>query len=146
MKANRILCPTDFSECSKRALDIASSLARENDGVVFIVHVDLFPINAAEIYYGLGNPLDDSLLKALHETVPSDPDVHFVHKLLQGDPAAKIVDYAKAENMDLIVMGTHGRSGLKRLIMGSVAEAVVRHAACPVLTIGMPSAKEAVHA
>jgi len=72
--------------------------------------------------------------------VPSDPSVSFEHKLLAGDPAAAIVEAADQENVDLIVLGTHGRTGLTRLLMGSVAENVVRKAKCPVLTVKHPSA------
>ena len=60
-----------------------------------------------------------------------------------GEPAAAIVEFARSENVDLIVMGTHGRTGFSRLLMGSVAEAVVRKAPCPVLTLKEPAAKTA---
>jgi len=65
--------------------------------------------------------------------------VRFEHKLLVGDPASAIVEAAEEENVDLIVLGTHGRTGLTRLLMGSVAENVVRKAKCPVLTVKHPS-------
>ena len=72
--------------------------------------------------------------------MPTDPTVPVVHKLLVGDPAEAIVQQAEAEHADMIVMGTHGRTGLTRMLMGSVAEAVVRRAACPVLTVKQPAA------
>jgi nucleotide-binding universal stress UspA family protein len=71
----------------------------------------------------------------LHAVVPTDPSIPFEHKLMTGDPAAEIVRLAESEGADMIVMATHGRTGLRRLLMGSVAEAVVRRAACPVLTV-----------
>ena len=70
----------------------------------------------------------------LKEVVPTDPQVACEHRLLTGDPAVAIARLAEEEHADLIVMGTHGRTGLTRLLMGSVAEAVVRRAPCPVLT------------
>ena len=142
MKANKILCPVDFSENSKHALEIAGSLARESGGTVLIVHVEPFPSAAGEMYYGLGVPAHDGLRKALRAVLPPDSEVRYEHKLLHGDAASRIVDLAKTENVDLIVMGTHGRTGLKRLLMGSVAEVVVRRAPCPVLTVGTPAAAE----
>jgi nucleotide-binding universal stress UspA family protein len=64
--------------------------------------------------------------------------VPYEHHLLRGDPATTIVEVAEQENCDLIVMGTHGRTGFARLLMGSVAEAVVRRANCPVFTYKLP--------
>jgi len=66
-------------------------------------------------------------------------DTYFEHHLLSGDPGSELVHFAERENIDLIVMGTHGRTGLTRLLMGSVAEAVVRRAPCPVLTLKQPA-------
>ena len=70
----------------------------------------------------------------LEAVVPTDPTVPYEHRLITGDPATAIARLAEEEQADLIVMGTHGRTGLTRLLMGSVAEAVVRRAPCPVLT------------
>jgi nucleotide-binding universal stress UspA family protein len=74
----------------------------------------------------------------LHAVVPTDPAVPCDHRLLRGDPAERIVEVADEEHCDLIVMGTHGRTGFRRLLMGSVAEAVVRRANFPVITYKMP--------
>lgn len=79
----------------------------------------------------------------LEAVVPEDPNVKYEHRMVTGDPAGRIVELAEEENIDLIVMGTHGRTGLKRLLMGSVAEAVVRRAKCPVLTFKEPHPPEA---
>jgi nucleotide-binding universal stress UspA family protein len=65
--------------------------------------------------------------------------------MLRGDPAAEIVAEAERERCDLIVMGTHGRTGIRRLLMGSVAEGVVRKATCPVLTYKVPRVQWAKH-
>ena len=70
----------------------------------------------------------------LEAVVPTDPEVHFEHRMVMGDPADEIVKIAHEDNVDLIVMATHGRTGFKRLLMGSVAEEVVRRAECPVFT------------
>ena len=69
---------------------------------------------------------------------PADADVPHEHRLLHGDPIGEIVRLAEQEHVDMIVMGTHGRTGLSRLLMGSVAEAVVRRADCPVLVVKHP--------
>jgi nucleotide-binding universal stress UspA family protein len=69
----------------------------------------------------------------LQDVCPSDPGITFEHRLVMGDPATEIVRVAEEEKAELIVLGTHGRTGLSRILMGSVAEAVVRHAPCPVL-------------
>jgi nucleotide-binding universal stress UspA family protein len=74
----------------------------------------------------------------LDQLLPSESDVQCERRLLMGDPATEIVALAEEENVDLIVMGTHGRTGIKRLLMGSVAEAVVRRASCPVFTYKQP--------
>jgi nucleotide-binding universal stress UspA family protein len=71
----------------------------------------------------------------LSEVVPTDTTVSYEHRLIVGSPATAIVFLAEKENVDMIVMPTHGRTGLSRLLMGSVAEEVVRKAKCPVLTV-----------
>jgi nucleotide-binding universal stress UspA family protein len=80
------------------------------------------------------DPTANELVSLLEAVKPGDPNVAFEQRMLTGDPAGALVDFAKEEQIDLIVLGTHGRSGLSRLLMGSVAEAVVRRAECPVLT------------
>ena len=95
------------------------------------------------MYVGDGEGHREELKKNLVAVMPADPSIHFEHKLLVGDPATAIVQLAEDENADFLVIGTHGRTGLTRLLMGSVAEAVVRHAKCPVLTIKQPVGVEA---
>ena len=73
--------------------------------------------------------------RMLEAVVPADPNVKFEHHLVLGTPADDIISLATEQKVDLIVIGTHGRTGLKRVLMGSVAEAVVRGAHCPVLTL-----------
>jgi nucleotide-binding universal stress UspA family protein len=140
MNAKKILVPTDFSVAGETALDYATSLARDTGATLFIVHVEEPPVayGAGEFYALPPVPDADELRAMLTGVVPSDRSVRYEHRLLLGDPAGEIVQLAADEKMDLIVMGTHGRTGLRRLLMGSVAEAVVRRAACPVLTIKQP--------
>lgn len=78
--------------------------------------------------------------RRLRAIKPGSKGVQFEHRLVRGEPAREILRLAKDENADLIVMGTHGRTGMLRALMGSVAEQVVRNAACPVLTLKIPKA------
>ena len=147
MNAKKILVPTDFSNCSEEALEYATALARESGGTLVIVHAEetLAPFESNELYYGLLETDYHEIQKMLDEVKPTDPAVTFQRRLLRGNEVAatKIVNYAKEENVDLIVIGTHGRTGLKRFLLGSVAEAIVRHAPCPVLLVKQGSAKHA---
>ncbi|MCE9525416.1 MAG: universal stress protein, partial [Planctomycetales bacterium] len=83
----------------------------------------------------------EELLAKLNKITPSDSNVPVERRLLAGDPAEAIIRLAETEKADLIVIGTHGRRGLRRVLMGSVAEVVVRTASCPVLTV-----KQGAHA
>ncbi|MDA1049201.1 MAG: universal stress protein [Planctomycetota bacterium] len=136
MNARTILFPTDFSHCGDAALEMATSLALESGAKLLIVHVE-----EPAAGYGGGElfafPLDttDDLLATLTRVIPTDPNVAYEHRLVTGEPAHAIVRLATQENADMIVIGTHGRTGLTRLLMGSVAESVVRRAACPVITV-----------
>ncbi len=136
MKAKLIVFPTDFSHCGDAALKLATSLARDTGAKLLIVHVEEPPVayGGGEMYYGLPEPATDDLRRMLKEVVPTDPAIPFDHRLVTGDPSVAIAALAQEEHADLIVMGTHGRTGLTRLLMGSVAEAVVRRSPCPVLT------------
>jgi nucleotide-binding universal stress UspA family protein len=139
MTFKKILFPTDFSHTGDAALATAAALARENDATLYIAHVQEPPAfyGGGEMYYGMLDPTTDELAKMLEEVIPPG-DVRYEHRLLTGDPAGALVLFAEDEHIDLIVLGTHGRSGLSRLLMGSVAEAVVRRASCPVLTFKQP--------
>jgi universal stress protein A len=138
----KILFPTDFSHASDAALDLATSQARERGATLLIVHVEEPPAayGGGEMYYGMPDPATEDLNRMLLEVLPTDPAVPYEHHLITGDPAVAIARLAEQENVELIVMGTHGRTGLLRLLMGSVAEAVVRRATCPVLTLKQPRA------
>jgi len=137
MNASKILCPTDFSTMGQTALEMATSLARDRGATLVILHVEEPPMayGGGELYYGIEEPNREELKRMLSEVVPADPAVPYEHRLMIGSPATAIVEMAQRENVNLIVMPTHGRTGLMRLLMGSVAEEVVRKAKCPVLTV-----------
>lgn len=130
-----ILFPTDFSTASDAALAHAEAVAKQSNAKLLIVHVEEPPLayGGGELYYGLPEPSSERIRKMLDDVRPKDPSVAFSHRLVMGDPAGEIVRIAGEEKVDSIVLGTHGRTGLSRLLMGSVAEGVVRRAPCPVL-------------
>lgn len=140
MKLSKVLFPTDFSHTGDAALEFATVLARDSGARLIIVHVEEPPLVYGEgaWYYGLPNPDPERLLEMLHRVAPTDPAVPHEHRLIAGAPADALVRLAREEKVDMIVMGTHGRTGLGRLVMGSVSEAVVRNAPCPVLTYKGP--------
>jgi len=144
MKARKLLFPTDYSTCGDEALEMAASLARDTGATLLVVHVEEPPLayGSGEMYYGEPEPDNEELMRMLKEVVPRDLHVPCEHRLVTGEPAQAIVDLAEREGVDMIVMGTHGRTGLSRLLMGSVAEAVVRRAACPVLTVKHPRTEQ----
>lgn len=139
----KILVPTDFSHTGDAALKYASSMARDQGATLVIAHVEEPPIAYAggEFYYGIPNPTPAELRKMLGEVKPTDPNVAYEHRLVSGHPATAICKLAQEEGVDLIVLGTHGRTGLTRLLMGSVAEEIVRRAPCPVMTFRHQSEK-----
>jgi universal stress protein A len=129
----RILCPVDFSETSLKALGYAQRLAAAAEAEVILLHA----FDAPQSYDDLSQtkPADPTLEPRLHELRPASPQVKFRHVLHAGPPGEVICWLAEDQHCDLIVMGTHGRAGLKHLLFGSVAEHVLRHARCPVLTV-----------
>jgi universal stress protein A len=143
MNIKRILFPTDFSHTGDAALAFATSLAKESDGRLIIVHVQEAPLayGGGEMYYGIPEPSTDELLNMLHDVKPTDSSVPVEYRLVTGDPADAVVRLAEDDDVDLIVLGSHGRTGLTRLLMGSVAEAIVRKAHCPVLVYKQPVRK-----
>lgn len=135
----RILHPTDFSHRSEHAFRVACALARDYNAPLLVLHVV-----APAMSYGEGfvvtPPPDymEELRRRLERVDPHDPKVVLERKLVEGDAATEVLRTAGEAGCDLIVMGTHGWTGLTRLLMGSVAEQVVRKAACPVLTVKAP--------
>ena len=141
MNNSVILFPTDLSLASLAALDTAVSLARDRGGALVVAYCQEEPIayGGGEFAYGVPVPDDAELEALLDEVVHKVTGVPCQKRLLRGVPWRTIIGLAEKESAELIVMGTHGRTGLMRLLMGSVAEAVVRHAPCPVLTVRQPA-------
>mgnify|MGYP003288102568 CR=1 FL=1 len=143
MKIRLILAPTDFSEFSKRVLRSALELAQTFEAKLSLLNVVEPPPSPIEglVPSTLGaNFLDDLERQASHALAAVLPEaqstkVEVVRRVVVGIPYRKIIEVAAEEQADLIVMATHGRTGLSHLVMGSVAERVVRTAPCPVLTI-----------
>jgi nucleotide-binding universal stress UspA family protein len=140
----RILVPIDFSPPSDAALEYARTIASRFGASLHVLHVAQDPYQAfysTEVFVpdieGLREEIAAESLKRLKERLrPSDAtDLHATADVVIGTPAWSIVEYASGHEIDLIVMGTHGRGGMSHLLMGSVAERVVRTAACPVLTV-----------
>lgn len=132
-----ILVPIDFSEGAKQALDVAEALARDHGSKLVLVSAAVPPAPVAEPflpdtdYPGMLASIRRGLESLASRIIALPVETH----VLGGSPGPSIIALARDCEADLIVMGTHGRSGLSRLLMGSVAEYVLRHAACPVLTI-----------
>lgn len=135
-----ILVPTDFSDSAAAAYQFARALARDHGARLLLVHVKPAPA----IVYGAGvvppepEDYEAQLAARLRSWQPVDPQVPTDYRVLEGDAAPELLDLAEQVKADLIVMGTHGRTGLTRLLMGSVAEQLVRRAPCPVLTLRLP--------
>jgi nucleotide-binding universal stress UspA family protein len=134
-----ILHPTDFSDRSAPAFALACSLARDHGARVIILHVIPPPGSHAEVIARQEpNSYRAEASDRLYRVRAPDGTVDLDHRLSDGDPGAEILRVAEDEGCDLIVMGTHGRTGLPRLLTGSVAEEVVRRAPCPMLTVKAP--------
>jgi universal stress protein A len=145
MLFRKILCPVDFSPCARQALQTAAQLAKESAAPLILAHV-WQPTQWAAAEVQLAPGVIQDMLDAEHaelarwrqlatELRGGEVEVRF----LTGAPWDQIVAAAHADRaVDLIVMGTHGRTGLKHVLLGSVAEKVVRHAPCAVLVVRKP--------
>jgi nucleotide-binding universal stress UspA family protein len=147
-KINKILCPTDFSANSERALDFALTIAKMSGAGLLLLHVveplsypassEYFDpvIDEVELAMQMGaayqKQLEDQVmaLKVNYERIRG--------KVVSGNTFLEIINAVREESIDLIIMGTHGRTGLAHVLIGSVAEKVVREAPCPVLTVKHP--------
>ena len=136
-----VLVAFDFSETSKHALSYGRNLARAFGGRLHILHVaDVISTSAAQFYpEGPGDPEAKAAqlaLSQMHDVLAAEGiDIANPVVRVSANAAGTIVDYAKEVHADIIVVGTHGRTGVSRLLMGSVAEHVVRSATCPVLVV-----------
>jgi nucleotide-binding universal stress UspA family protein len=143
MQFRHILAPTDFSEYSKKAVGSALELARKFGAKLTILHVVELPPYPVEGYVPPAvnatflDDLERQATQDLAQLVPEaeSSNVEVVRLVAVGSPYRTIIDTAEAEQVDLIVMATAGRTGFSHLVMGSIAERVVRTATCPVLTI-----------
>jgi len=148
MDIRHIFPPTDFSDYSKKAISDAFELARTFGATLSLLHVlepspylgeFTLPTMGEELLGDLERQASAALAQVLPEAQQAKIEV--TRAVAIGSPAQKIVETAEAEHVDLIVMATHGRTGLSHLLIGSVAERVVRTAPCPVLTIRPPAEK-----
>ena len=129
-----ILVATDFSPMSEHAFRFAGALARDYGARLIVVHVIQPPVAVyAETAVFLEEPDHSAAREALRNL--HVPGVEVDYRLMEGEPVSTIVQVARETGADLIVVGTHGRGGLLRVLLGSVAEGVLREAPCPVMTI-----------
>jgi nucleotide-binding universal stress UspA family protein len=142
----RILVPIDFSESSDAALEYATTLARNVGASMHLLHVFEDPYITggaftAEMYAPAPEDLREQLLEQAKARLRrrairlDEEGIHASAEVYSGPTPKAIAGYAAAQRIDLIVMGTHGRGGVAHLLLGSVAEQVVRTAPCPVLTV-----------
>ena len=129
----RILAAMDFSLCSLAALEYAEELARRFDAPLLLLHASGAPSMPAEVHEHSGDAAALALTRAVEGLREHGLTARALFR--PGSAADEIVRTAEVERASLIVMGTHGRTGMTRVLMGSVAERVVREAPCPVLTV-----------
>ncbi len=146
----KIISPTDFSEISDIGLKASIELAEHFEAELLVVHV-LAPLSGAatsaapaahylpEVMESMRANAEEALRKMMAGKVPSDLNSKSI--LLEGNPADEIKEFAKEEGVDLIVIASHGQSGWKRFMFGSVTEKVMRLARVPVLIVGSPENK-----
>lgn len=130
-----ILHPTDFSDSSRRAFELSCALARDYRADLVVCHVATPPVPGVVdgITVEIPTGWEEQARENLERVRPSDPGIRVSHRLELGGATSQILKVAAETDADLIVLGTHGRGGLSRLLLGSVAEGVLRKASCPVL-------------
>ncbi|HEV8131019.1 MAG TPA: universal stress protein [Acidobacteriota bacterium] len=140
MNLNTIVVATDFSEASLIAAETAFRLALESHAVVYLLHVVEYPV-PTDPFVGVVVPslgqLYSEEMERLQSLIPHNLKGRLIIKwvVLAGSPAKMIARFADQEDADLIVVGTHGRKGLSRMLMGSTAESLLREAPCQVLVV-----------
>lgn len=145
IQLKKILCPVDFSVCSQYALKYAIDLSIKEHSSLYLIHViethvsDIGDI-LKQIDLLLNDKQIDNLKMRLIRLIPDDirTNIKFDTIVVKGIPFVEIIKTARDQQVDLIVMGTHGRTGLEHILIGSVAERVIQKAHCPVLTIRLP--------
>jgi len=142
-----VLCPVDYSIYSEKALNYAIEISLKFQAKLYLLHVldirfldannpELPTLHTANITNETIDALKSRLLKSVTEEIKGKISVEAI--VIQGIPFTEIIKASKEYNVDLIIIGTHGRTGLAHIIMGSVAEKIVRKAPCPVLSIRHP--------
>jgi nucleotide-binding universal stress UspA family protein len=142
-KIEKVLFPIDFAENFETLFPWVSSFVNSFDATLYILFVtqDLGDFSSFHVPHGNLQQFQEEALKAAQQKMSVTAKENFKTfkkveaRVAQGSPADKIIETAKKEGIDLIIMGTHGRKGLERAIFGSVCDKVVRSAPCPVLTI-----------
>jgi nucleotide-binding universal stress UspA family protein len=147
LTCKKILCPTDLSEPSFVALDAAVTMARQFNAALTIVHV-ITPVPVAPDWAVIGSfdvrayeqelrsKMESTLRQVAAQHVPPEIPTHTL--VTVGEAAHEIVNVAEREQSDLVVIATHGRTGWRHLVFGSVTEKVARHVPCPVLIVHCP--------
>lgn len=133
----KVVVPVDFSELSFQAIDTALELV-EKPADLLVLHVlaDLSPAETGELWRTIDADMrKQHARQALQERLADHHAQGVSLEVLIGEPGRSIADYAQESHADLIVLPSHGRTGIKRLLIGSIAERVVRHAHCPVLVL-----------
>ena len=139
----RILCPIDFDQNSMAALDFAARMARESKGALYVLHVVRAPFQPSEVPV---EPRVEEWERDAKSRLDGVARQHLEGKanynllLKTGNPSAAIIEAERELHPDAVVMATHGRTGLGHLLIGSVAERVVRESSCPVVTVGPTAA------
>jgi nucleotide-binding universal stress UspA family protein len=147
LSVHTILHPSDFSSLSANSLAVAASLARDCGARLVLLHV----LGEPALSDGMGLvPFDSAMYRdwmrdRLDQVAERYPDIRLEERLTEGNVVQEILRAAEETGCDLIVMGAHGWSGLRHVLMGSIAEGVARRAPCPVVTVRMP-VKSAVQA
>lgn len=146
MEIKKILFATDFSEGSSNSLPYAVDIAKRYGAKLYFVHViyDVAKtsgwyvphVSMDELYSDMEKNAKAQLEKSFIEEMRGFKDIE--HVVLKGTPYEELARFAEENKIDLIVIGTHGRKGLDRMLFGSTAEQVVRYAPCPVLTVRLP--------
>lgn len=147
MKQKRILVPVDYSSSSAGALQLAATLAPKLDASLDVVHVWDRPSYVSDVVMTRSEPVSGkSLIRMIQENAQKDLDsflasaqlpagIPLTSRLIAGEPASSLLHALQQGQFDLVVMGTHGRTGLSHLLLGSVAEKLVRMSPVPVLTV-----------
>lgn len=143
IRIQKILLPTDFSTYSAAATKYACELATKFDAELHLLHTLETHLSQTP-GFAMGVALPNYIIEAKAAAEKSLVDIldpkwaagrKVIRVVLEGSPKLEIIQYARKQNIDLIVLATHGRTGLRHVIMGSVAETIVRTASCPVLTV-----------